>query len=310
MPGIGIITNPHSKANKRDPSKPALLGYILGQQGQLAVTKSLDHLQQVAENFRDSSIEILAINGGDGTVSQTITAFKRAYGATKLPKIALLRGGTMNVLASNLGIFGTPEKLLYELVEGYSSGRLNRVVNLPCIEIEGHVGFLYADGISCHVLEEFYSNKTGPIGAALMVGKLVISALTGGEMAKRILRSSRVVIEADGMANHELTTVGTFASTIEKMPFGFRLFPFVRGNSSRFQFVAVKTPPDRLVFELPSILFKHELSDGPSKLSFCTGSLQIKSDDVVYSLDGEIYHAKNERRTISLGDEIQFLLTR
>ncbi len=310
MPGIGIITNPHSKANKRDPSKPALLGYILGQRGQLAVTNSLDHLQQVAENFRDSSIEILAINGGDGTVSQTITAFKRAYGSTKLPKIALLRGGTMNVLATNLGIFGTPEKLLYQLVEGYSTGRLNRVVNLPCIDVEGHIGFLYADGISCRVLEEFYSNKTGPLGAALMVGKLVLSALTGGAMAKRILRTSNVVIEADGASNQELVTVGTFASTIERMPFGFRLFPFVRGNSSRFQFVAVKTPPDRLVFEMPNILFKHELGDGPSKLSFCTGSMQIRSDDSVYSLDGEIYHATSDCRAISLGEEIQFLLTR
>src|SRR5438128_2499711 len=102
MSGIGIITNPHAKLNKRNPSRTALLGYILGQQGQLEVTNSLEDLSRVACEFRDQRIGILAINGGDGTISRTLTAFIHEYDGLPLPKVVLLRGGTINVLAKNL----------------------------------------------------------------------------------------------------------------------------------------------------------------------------------------------------------------
>src|SRR5690349_19758362 len=104
MPGIGIIANPHSKLNKQNPERHELLGYILGQQGQLRLTESLEHLSKVAAEFHQKKIDILAINGGDGTISRTLTAIVNEYKGDPLPPIALLRGGTMNVLAQNLGV--------------------------------------------------------------------------------------------------------------------------------------------------------------------------------------------------------------
>ena len=121
MSGIGIITNPHSKLNKRNPQRTALLGYILGEKGRLEVTNNLDDLGRVAREFKSKNIGILAINGGDGTICRTLTAFIQVYGNAPLPKVALLRGGTINVLANNLGIAGSPEQVLYRLVEVYSN---------------------------------------------------------------------------------------------------------------------------------------------------------------------------------------------
>ena len=63
MSGIGIITNPHSKLNKRNPNRTALLGYILGAKGQLEVTNTLADLGRVARDFKDKGITTLAING-------------------------------------------------------------------------------------------------------------------------------------------------------------------------------------------------------------------------------------------------------
>ena len=123
MSGIGIITNPHSKQNKRNPSRSQLLSYILGKQGQMEVTQSLDDLAQVAEKFKKNEIEILAINGGDGTISQTLTAFHKVYGDTKLPKIAILPGGTMNVRSED-------EKTIY-----YESKYLRPIILNVCASL-------------------------------------------------------------------------------------------------------------------------------------------------------------------------------
>ena len=59
-------------------------------------------LKRVAADFRQSKIEILAINGGDGTISKTLTAFINEYGDEPLPKIAILKGGTINVVERTL----------------------------------------------------------------------------------------------------------------------------------------------------------------------------------------------------------------
>src|SRR4051812_22856783 len=119
MSGIGIITNPHSKLNKRNPARMSLLGYILGAKGQLEVTNTLEDLGRVARDFKEKGVTILAINGGDGTICRTLTAFIKEYGetGTPLPQVALLRGGTINVLANNLRIKGSPEQVLYRLVD-------------------------------------------------------------------------------------------------------------------------------------------------------------------------------------------------
>jgi diacylglycerol kinase family enzyme len=309
MPGIGIITNPNSKANKRDPSKSDLLGFILGQQGQLAVTRSLEHLHQVAHNFKASNIEILAINGGDGTISRTLTAFVQAYGSDPLPKIALLRGGTMNVLASNLSIRGSPERLLFNLVESYSAGRLSRTTLLQSLEVEGHLGFLYADGLAYRVLEEFYQNKTNTLGVLFLVSRLIGSALVHGEMAKRLITHQNVQISAEGFGSRELSNCMIFASSIDRMPLGLRLFPHARTSPGRFQFIGVTSHPDSLLFDLPKIIGRSELGEIDQRVSFCSPELRIISDKKYdYSLDGELYTRENAGvTTIKAGPRFEFI---
>src|SRR5215470_977396 len=105
MPGIGVITNPRSRANLRDPSKARKLGYLIGSHGSAQATKSLDDLYRVCEEFKKERIDVLGISGGDGTLHHTLTAMIRTYGdELALPPVAILRGGTMNTIARSFGI--------------------------------------------------------------------------------------------------------------------------------------------------------------------------------------------------------------
>ena len=115
----------------------------------------------MASDFKEHGIKILAINGGDGTISQTLTAFIKAYDGAPLPKIAILRGGTINVLAENLGIKGSPEQVLYRLIERHSINNLTVTRKISTICIEGQHGFLFGNGTTAGFLELFTKIKLG-----------------------------------------------------------------------------------------------------------------------------------------------------
>src|SRR3982751_5036060 len=100
MPGIGLITNPRSRVNRKDPSRLRRLGYLIGSHGQSQATRSLDDLHRVCEDFHRERIDVLGISGGDGTMHHTLTAMVRAYGTDPLPPVAIPRGGTMNTVAA------------------------------------------------------------------------------------------------------------------------------------------------------------------------------------------------------------------
>src|SRR5262245_26600804 len=98
------------------------LAYLLGSRGSAEATRSIDDLYRAAEEFKAADIDVLGINGGDGTIHVTLTAFLQVYGGAAFPKVALLRGGTLNTVARGLGIFGDSQDLLYDVTDRYRRG--------------------------------------------------------------------------------------------------------------------------------------------------------------------------------------------
>ncbi len=309
MPGIGIITNPYSKLNKRNPERSQLLGYILGEHGRLAITKSLEDLNRVAVKFRDSNIEILAINGGDGTIARTLRAFIDAYGDKPFPKIALLRGGTMNVLAQNLGIRGKPEHILFRLLEAHSSEAQTTTQWLTTLKVEDNYGFLFADGVSYNFLEEYYKNKTGPFGAALLVLKVFFSTVLKGEFFRKLIRGQTIKISPDQMSPLVHETLMIMAATIERIPFGLKLFPEALKDPNKLQFFSVTSKPEELVSHLPAIVFKTNPGTSKGKISGSCEELAIQAESrYTYTLDGELFTAKSQEVVVKLGPKLEFLV--
>jgi len=116
MPGIGIILNPYSSLYRNDPERLKRVGFIVGDRGSCHATDTLDDVRELASEFKERDIDILGISGGDGTNHKTLTAFIKVYGEKPLPRIAFLRGGTANNTATQLGIRGTPERILSNLM--------------------------------------------------------------------------------------------------------------------------------------------------------------------------------------------------
>src|SRR5256885_2013139 len=133
------------------------LGYLIGDRGSAAATRSLDDLYRVAEEFMKAGIDILGINGGDGTIHHTLTAFLKTYGDRPLPMVAILRGGTMNTIANSYGIKGEPSRLLFELVDKYHNNESFDLFEREILVVGDAYGFIFGNGLLYNFLEAYYA---------------------------------------------------------------------------------------------------------------------------------------------------------
>ena len=306
MAGIGIIANPHSKLNKRNPEKTQLLSYIAGQAGVFRITNCLDELSKVAIEFHNRAIEILAINGGDGTVSRTITAFIRVYQGKPLPKLVLLNGGTMNMLADNLQVSGKPEEILCQLIEGHSEEKKFPEISLATLKINNDFGFLYTDGLSVNFLREFYKNKSGKMGALLLGLKVTLSNILNKELSRKIVKE-QVLTALSSDAKIKTSALSVFCATVQQIPMNIRLFEVVENNDKFSVLIQNFKTEEFLSKYLKSLLIKTD-QPGYGKINFEAETLCLRYEDPqYYTIDGEVYYEESGEINIGLGPKLVFI---
>ena len=265
VPGIGLITNPRSRVNQRDPGRARRLSYLVGSHGNAEATKSIDDLYRVCEEFKKERIDVLGISGGDGTLHHTLTAMIRTYGDEPLPPVAILRGGTMNTIARSFGIFGETPQLTFELVDRHRRGVLDTIpwFEREILQVGDAYGFIFGNGIIYNFLHEYYaSGAPSPATAAQLIFRAAGSTMVRGALAKRIYKRfhARVVADGDRWACEDFITVA--AAVVEQIGLGFK--PFYRvGERYRelndaapdaFAVLGIHTDAVGFVAELPSIM--------------------------------------------------------
>ena len=275
------------------------------------MTNSLDQLATVARDFRKRGIEILAINGGDGTISRTLTAFIHEYknnGDVPLPQIALLRGGTINVLAGNLGIRGTPEQVLFRLVEMHSRGENIPSERIRTLVIDGNFGFLFGNGTAASFLKVFYQNKTGPVGAVLLIARLYLASIFNKPLYESVVSAHEMTLRSGDREPLTCKSIAVMASSVERGPLGIRVFAKARRGPHAFQALAFVMDPERVPLALPSAVLRQGEGEAFGKLSVLSDALTVHcKTSPSYTLDGELFDAKGEEISIGTGPTLEFL---
>ena len=338
MPGIGVIYNPRSGRNLRDPSAARRLSVALGDHGVVREAGSIDELYRVAEDFRSLDIDILGISGGDGTNGVTITGFLDVYAQAALPQIAFLRGGTMNTAANSIGIRrGPPEGLLGRLVHAYVER-----ASIPLQDVERHVlklrgesavrtprgdadaapasikapplvekyGFVFGTGVVCGYLAEYYAGgKPNPVVAAKTLLRGIGSALVRGPMIKRMAAPFRGTVELDdGTVWEERDYLSVAGGTIDQIGLNFRPFHRYAESPGRFHVLGIHTSPMGFVSQLPRIWRAAPMQPGHT-FDATTTSVTIRSPQgpIRYMVDGDLHHVEGPLH-VSIGPRVRIVV--
>ena len=161
MPGIGVVVNPHARAQPARAGPGATVRRRRWQgRHACAQTGSLDRGRTLAREFRERRIDVLAVCGGDGSFFRTLSAMVRAYGSEPLPQFLPLRAGSMNTIARSIGCRrGSPERMLAEMVADYRAGRPFEVTERHLIQVNGeHFGFMVGAGVVVDFLQVYYAS--------------------------------------------------------------------------------------------------------------------------------------------------------
>jgi diacylglycerol kinase (ATP) len=307
VPGIGVITNPHSRRNRRNPELARQLAYILGERGTLQMPHDLDALDQVARLFLEREVEVVAINGGDGTNHRVLSALVRVYGEKPLPIIAMLRGGTMNTAAGGLGIRGTPEGLLGQLTGYYASGAPLPLTERNLVLVDDNAGFIFGNGLVSRFLEAYYEgSEPTPAKAAWLLAKAVGSAAIQGPFVRHLTAPIQAEVTLDGQLWPVLpwTTIGV--ATVDDIGLGFRPFHEVVQHPGTLQAVGFGCSPLRFAKALPSA-YRGRPIDDPAIISGLGTELVISTEGPQsYMIDGD-FHQGGQSVCVRLGPRVRLV---
>ncbi len=302
MAGIGIVNNPRSRRNLRHPETARRLRRVVDGEGEVADASTPEELERVVERFRRSGVEVLGVNGGDGTGHKVLTAFAAAYRGAPLPRLALLRGGAMNIVASAHGLAGAPEKALRPIVERYRQGLPPRVVERDLLRVTADggpplCGFLFGTGCVVAFLEAYYASGTpSRARAAWLLARAVGSAVAGGPFAEALTRREPARVVADGEEWPADAFLTVMAGSIPEMGFGFEPFARCDEQPGFFHAVGITGSPAQVVLSLPRVWlgrpWRRRLA-----LDSVTRELVVETTAPLrFTIDGDLYQAHREVR--------------
>lgn len=127
---IGVLSNGGSEKKRRAAERMDL---SFARQVNIVhlTTAGESEIPLALERLAGSNIEVLAINGGDGTVAHVITALVNGNCFRQFPRLAILPGGTSNITAGDCGFRGSLTRSTRALCR-FASG------NLPVQTVRRH----------------------------------------------------------------------------------------------------------------------------------------------------------------------------
>jgi len=301
MGGIGIVNNPRSARNRRHPGTGAALARLLGDRGLVADASTPDELARALESFRAAGIDTLGVNGGDGTNHYVLTAAAAAWGATPLPPLLVLRGGTMNTLAANHGLRGDPASILAAHLGDLGRGGPLAAVDRDLLRVTGEglpptCGFIFGTGVAVAFLEAYYrATHPSALSASWLVLRAAASALVNGPLARALTRREPLRIAVDGDDWPDASYLTLVAGTVPSMGLGFKALARCDEQPGFFHAVGVHGTLVQVARLLPRVhrgapWRRRAAQDAVAR------SLTVEGEAIRFTVDGDLYGPVRELR--------------
>ncbi len=322
MPRVGVIHNPRSHQNKLAAASEAELSRDFGPNIHIAEPGDRSALPQALAEFSAKGIDLLAIDGGDGTVRDVLTCGYEVFG-DNWPVLAVLPRGKTNALAHNLSI-----PLDWDIDDAIKAFQQRSLIERrplalssgsPTSEQSGYPVFGFILGAGAFTKATQSGQSAHRMGAfnSLAVGTTalwaLLQSLTAGRAnewrrgaAMQIGIGSRKAPLGHSGQGDETRRQLLFASSLDKLPAGINPFGAVQTAApTQFKVLAVDQISRRTTALIPAILLgliKRGLRRrGIHQLAVSSLSLKLEEP---FILDGEAF--PGGEYTLESGPSLRF----
>ncbi|MGI6393289.1 MAG: diacylglycerol/lipid kinase family protein [bacterium] len=239
MSGIGLVSNPYSRKNRKNPSRLQKLIEEAPDKDLVKLPVSYNEMDLAIAHFKEKEIDILAVNGGDGTVHVALCSLIKIYDGKKLPKLAILKGGTMNQTATNLRIKGNSISIFKRIVRAYKEERELKIKKVSLLKANERYGFIFGNGAVCSFMDVYHrSGDPSPLVAGKAVLSTVGSIIVRGKIYKEIFTPIRQKLTVDNFCFGETPYLATLITTIPELGLGFEVMHRAKNDYTQAHLLA------------------------------------------------------------------------
>ena len=309
-PTVGVIYNPRSHRNLGADFDCGLCPHV-----HIAQPRERGQLPVALADFAAKGIDLLVINGGDGTVRDVLTCGQAIFG-DDWPAVAVLPKGKTNALTGDRGVPDdwTLEDAINALDHGNRVHRRPMAVSRMDAPDSRVAGFIMGAGAftkatqagqSAHKLGAFNSMVVAVTGSWALLQSMFATrsnAWRNGSPMRIGLGASDAPMEHSGHGDPAMRQL-LFASTLDRLPAGIKPFGALKGG---LKLVAVDQISRRTTALVPLVLtgkIRDGLRErGIHQLAATQFSLSIGDQ---FILDGEAFPAGDY--LIEQGPELAFV---
>lgn len=262
-------------------------------------TESAGALPDALFSIANHDVDLLIVNGGDGTLQHTLSEILANEVFERIPMIAPLRGGRTNMVALDLGAHRNPVTGLRSVLEAVQSGTLSqRIVERPVLRVEFdrgrrvEYGMFFGAGMIHRAISLTHrlfptGRSQGVFGAGIVTATLIARAAKSSW--DDVIRPDKLQILVDG----EMVPQGEFllviASSLERL--FLKMNPFWGTERGGVRLTAIASGARDLKTAVAGILRGRpapHVNPGQGYTSRNAECAELTLD-CGFTLDGEIY---------------------
>ena len=316
---IGVIHNPRSGGNRKGLRRiRAIVDTAPGEVLQREAQTPQD-VSATLSNFARREVNLIVINGGDGTVQATLTALFDQKPFETMPLIAVLpSAGTTSMIAGDIGLKGSRQKVLQKLFTwAHAQDQPATILQRPVLrvqvpnEAEPMYGmFLGAAGIYQATLYRFQHRYANDMRGELVAGAILAQFLVALYFKHHKLVSPvTITTRLNQRPAEQREYYAVFITTLERLFLGLRLF---WGSELKpLHYFALGSRPHYFLRVAWSILRKRmspHRNPANGYISHNVDQVHMVLDSG-FNLDGQLYNPDCQRKPIVItnGGQASFL---
>jgi diacylglycerol kinase family enzyme len=314
---VALLNN--LRAGRSGSQVARILGFLTDHPEVLHVeTESAAAVPDAIASIAEQQVDLLVVNGGDGTLQHALTEILAGRAFDRLPMIAPLRGGRTNMTALDLGAHRDPVGGLAGLLEAVRAGTLEeRIVPRPVLRVAFDLGrrveygtFFGAGMIHRAIRLTHRRFPTGRTQGVFGAG-VVTATLIGRAAARRlggVLQPDKVQVLVDGEPVPQGEFLLLIASSLQRL--FLRMNPFWGKGPGGVRFSCIASRAERLAAAAPGILRGRPAPFVRPEAGYISANaerVELRLD-CGFTIDGEIFAERpDEVVTLTADRRISFV---